>query len=207
MFREKNRKGFTLVELIITITVLMLIMGVMVGLAVQMANAATDQQRAQAQHVQQTQARMALLNVVRDARMSFHEPPPTITANGFVFTSETRSGISVTITYTVEPHVAAAGDIYTGNFLLTRNVTGGPGFADIGEGEDQWPNPFAAVALQDINIDMTDFADNGRLGIDITLWVPLFSNDVVDPLDTAPDGFRTWELESRVAVRRRPTAP
>ncbi|MCL2224043.1 MAG: prepilin-type N-terminal cleavage/methylation domain-containing protein [Defluviitaleaceae bacterium] len=67
---RKSMKGFSLVELIITITVLMVIMGGVMGLMMRMSAASADQRRLQAQHSAEQQARMALLNIVRDVRMS-----------------------------------------------------------------------------------------------------------------------------------------
>jgi prepilin-type N-terminal cleavage/methylation domain-containing protein len=196
MFRLKRNKGFSLLELIITITVLTVVMAAMTVLMVRMTGAATDQRRNQAQNIAQEQARMALLSMVRDARLS--HTIVTSGTNTLTLHATTRGGQPVVITYSATTNATA--DIYTGNNVLHREMTiNGVATTVVGDGENQWPNSFSAAPLEQF---ITSSTPSGHLNIDLTLWLPVYAGDVVDPADPADDGFRTWEIGTTVATNR-----
>lgn len=230
MMRLKIKKGFSLVELIIVIAVLMVIMVAVSSLLIQMTNAATNQRRSQAAHIAEEQARMALLNIVRDVRMSNGLLVTPIPAGGFPLSlaATTPGGDTFEIRYTLTPIPAAeigTVDAYdAGQFIVTRSFHPIPPSTfvppptnPVGDGPDQWSNPFSPVTVRNFTINPYTMAVSPgttfdtRLSLDVLLWIPLIAGDAPCGCATAhtlppPNNvvFRCRNVVSSVSVQRLP---
>jgi type II secretory pathway pseudopilin PulG len=200
MCRAKNNKGFTMVELIIAITVLMVIMGTVMGLVHRMSAAAAEQRRRQAQHTVEEQARMALLSIVRDIRLSstVDTSPPTgilqLNSQLRVQTGNPLPGdfesVAFTIIYELNVHEWVTGfigdgaDAYIETGILNRTVTA-VGFTN-DQAEDFWPNRFIAAVAEDITFNEVA---TGRYEIFVDVLIP----------DTDINATRDWGITTRVS--------
>jgi len=231
---RKCQKGFSLVELIIVVTVLMIVMSAVSILAFQMSTAAANQRRRQAQHAAEGQIRMALLNIVRDVRMSSERdiaaedpiPAPLETYIPLVLNAYTRDRTPVIITYTLNliPDPGSVDAYDASQFLITRNVSYvAGGDVPIGDGADEWPNPFVPITVRNFTvieyepeIDGVTITDLGRFNLEIEIWIPLMPGDTIpicecDPAPPNPcnnlwEGgvqFRRETLNSSVSFHRR----
>jgi len=187
----KKRKGFSLVELLVTITVLLVIGGMVAGLMFRMSSASSDQRRRQALHSNEEQTRRALLNIVRDVRMSYDAE-----VSGTTLTLYARhNGEEFTITYTLAPcnfdDMLIDIDIPDDANRIYREAVGDDG--------GDWPNPFIPPVVE--NVEYTLLPDGSvenrsRIRINLDIPVPNFDGT-----------FRTWEIESAASFRRMPQAP
>jgi len=186
MSGSKGSKGFSLIELIVTVTVLAVISSMVIGLMHQMSNTSAQQRRSQAERINEEQARMALLNIVRDARLSHSA---TVSGNQLVLTSfHVRRGQNVTITYTWDNNPAS--DVYTGNLLLQRTSVSAPGGIQIGDGPEDWPNTFSPIALDGVTATIDSL---NRLNIELVMNVP-----------DGMGGEDIWNINSAVSMQRMP---
>jgi prepilin-type N-terminal cleavage/methylation domain-containing protein len=102
----KKNKGFTLVELIVTVSILGLVMAVLGGAIISTFQAFTNHRIRDRQHRAETQARLALLAIVRDIRLS-HEvllvdtTPVPDEAPVLILRARLNTGAYRTITYTL----------------------------------------------------------------------------------------------------------
>lgn len=154
----KNKKGFTLVELIIVITVLVVVMGGVSLLMRQMAVAAENQRQDRVLRAVEEQARMAMLTIVRDARLSHNavyvpDTSLTLTAR-HPFLPAGANEVIITYTWDLISAIGVDEDFYdAGDRLLQRTVR--VGGVDLGIGElsaNLWPNSFASVTIQDLEV-------------------------------------------------------
>jgi prepilin-type N-terminal cleavage/methylation domain-containing protein len=205
MSRRKGSKGFSLVELVITVTVLSIVMSMVIGIMNHMSSAASSQRRVQAQQINEEQARLALLSIVRDARLS---DSVVAIPGGIEFTAQRAGTGVVTITYTWNTAVVKeATDIYTGTFLLQRDIS--PATIVVGDGPGQWPNSFSTVPIDDVEIEFFPIPEppEGYVGFDITIWLNV--PDEYGELSPSPTPDDTcshwWQINSSIAVKRVPT--
>ena len=208
---NRSQKGFSLVELIIAVTVLTVIVGTTMGLMHRMSASSADQRRRQAQHTVEEQARLALLNIVRDARLSHNAE---IIGDDLVLTAFHATRGNITITYSLDT-TDDTRDLIRNDYthseagVLTRTMVfvanGNPVIP--GEGADEWRNPFVPVVLQAFEPDVIA----NRIDIVLRLNLPLFGGEVIADADIiADDGqfavfdFREWTVSSAVSFRRIP---
>jgi hypothetical protein len=170
-----------------------------------MSTASAQQRALVASHTGEEQARIALLNIVRDARASHTH---VVTANSLTLTAfHDVRGENVTITYTW-PIAANNPDYYlaANNRQLTRTVS-----IPVGNAPNEWNNPFSDVLLRELNLDT---ATLGRIGIELVLWMPVVGStdgltlalDAGGNPELTADGepLQIWEINSAVATRRMP---
>jgi len=204
----KRRKGFSIVELIITVALLMIIMVAVSTVSVRVSNASTDQQRRQAFHANEEQVRLALLNFVRDVRTSSGVLPGsnnlsgTNTANDSIVFIATRGASTGTVTYTLRQNNST--DYFVGGrYLLERTL--GAGIV-LGPGPDDWPNPSSVVAIHDMIVTEV----GNRLNIEIVVTMPVTGNEP-PPVEVCTLALccnqqcRVWRIRSSVATQRRPS--
>jgi type II secretory pathway pseudopilin PulG len=136
MVKAKNTKGFTLIEMIITITVLIIVVGIIGGtLMVTFQNFAALNSRS-AVHNEENQIRMALLSMVRDVRYS-----DRVFAAGqdeLILRASEDDGTQFYIVYGI--------DTSSGSPELTRVFRSTPTGAEIPP-PPEWPVGFARSAI------------------------------------------------------------
>jgi type II secretory pathway pseudopilin PulG len=198
MRRLKNKKGFTIVEVLITVTMLMIIGAAVAGLMYSMATASANQRRRQAEHANEENARMALLNVVRDVRMS---SGATVAGNVLTLTARVND-VNYVFTYSLEPYTGGDG-FYIPNptSMLVRNFTTGT--------EDDWAtatsNPFTRTIVHGFTPTIIASPVDSRVGIRIDLAIPNIGAEVPPELMVGvPEGFRRWTLNSAASYKRIP---
>ena len=156
----KSKKGFTLIELIITITVLSIILMALGGVLVYSFNSFKRLNDRQLMHSEEQQLRMALLTMVRDARQS--KNVTSSGANTLVLTVPRISNTDATVTYGIN------------NNMLTRTVTNGPLDTD-------WN--FVSARLASFN---TDFSNGRSLDIGLVADFPNFAIDATVAINRIP---------------------
>lgn len=228
MDKLKKRGGFTLVELIISIGVLLVIMGAVTVVASQMMTSISTQRQRQAQAVYEEQARTALLTMIRDARASYAyyadftvdfdagETTDLITFTAF----HTQREEQITIIYEVID--VDTDDAYAVNRLLIRTLECASGDPLFGVGEYEaggWPNPFTPTVIHSFNViryqphprpDPFNHAlgIEGRLEIELDVLLPMFPGDIeaghvpIDPPIDPEMDFRRWTVTSAVSMER-----
>ncbi|MCL2576692.1 MAG: type II secretion system GspH family protein [Defluviitaleaceae bacterium] len=199
MCHLKKKKGFTLVELIIAISVLSVIVGMTTGLMIRMANTSAEQRRHQALREVEEQARMALLGMVRDTRMSYDANWGT---PGVLVLNAIHEGEEIEITYFLDMG-AYTGDGFTAPAGMSMNVLNREivcvchvAVADC----PSWPNAFVPAVVNDVEFNV--LPPGGRIGINIELIAPRF-RDEPNPL-SSNNNFRTLSINSAVSFERIP---
>jgi type II secretory pathway pseudopilin PulG len=183
--QAKRYKGFSLVELIIAITVLMIIMGSVALLTQRMSNASADQRRLQSQNFFEEQARMALLSMVRDVRMS--NGTLGMTTNSLTLNVAYGATLG-TVQYGWSPipaGMAVGHYVSDGDVLLTR-VVAPPALEALWEIR----NPFTPSIISSFEPSGGD----GRIGLRVNLQLANLDGT----------GFRPWYVPSAVSYRRIP---
>ena len=157
-FGMRAKKGFTLVELIITVAVLVIIMVSMGGALVGTLSAWKEGRDRELLHEYETQARTALLAIVRDIRNS-KAVTEVGSGLGDTLVLTTDEETPRTITYTLEE--AAVGDSDT-RFVLKRGFGSPPDYDDP---DPPWPINFVPVRLNSVSsaitVDGVDITVNG----------------------------------------------
>jgi type II secretory pathway pseudopilin PulG len=212
MFRFKRSKGFTLVEMIIAVGVLMVIMGSLVGMMIRMSTTSAEQARRQQQHALEEQARMALLSLVRDIRLS-HDvvplPGESIEGMDGLQLTARHDNLEFIIVYTLEEDpnkMTLYGDnLIDINGRLERTITS-PDLLVPGAAEAAWPNAFSSANMRKFfpEIEDDDLGDH-RVTIEFQLAVHESFNDTLPHFE--PDeieNFRAWTITSAASFRRRP---
>lgn len=206
----KLKKGFSLVELIVTISVLgVLMISISMAMAGFIHRNAMFRQR-EIVHRYENEARLALLQMVRDIRQSYSLVEPSYVSDEvLVLRSRVEINTYFTITYS-HGYV----DVFGGEFL-TRNVVGphnreGELLVDLAT---TWPIGFVPAAITGIHIQPIKYARfSATPNVDYYPFVATGWQDASNPThvsirietpDAAPD-FQGMVIETTVAIQRRP---
>lgn len=194
MYHSKAKKGFSLVELIVAISVLIIVMAVTSVVASRMMEASASQRRMANRHVYEDHARQALLSVLRDARISDRAltvAPDLLVLRAYRPGATSGTTNTVTITYT-----------RTGG-LLERAITGTLPIVE-GPLPHDWPNPFVPARIDAFRPESVNPPDNTRLDVELILDLPLMPGEEAVPGDGAIAGHRRWTVNSAVTIARIP---